>query len=226
MTYQSINETSISVIFNEKFFQYPNSKIKHTQPNTQLLESKFADIQNSSYPINNKSPTFLLYFFFTIIIIIVIVVLVKFFSSVSFPLPSSHVLPQPRAHPSFHPRRISLLGNFTPEHAFSRQHDQKHRLFSRYFIFLDIVQGHHPSIVPLPSFISLSSRALIQPSFSPRANHPPHPFSSSLLLSSWINRILEFLFSIRELEWSREREREGGGEREIETSLDRSEWRV
>lgn len=176
MTYQSINETSISVIFNEKFFQYPNSKIKHTQSNTQLLESKFADIQNSSYPINNKSPTFLLYFFFTIIIIIVIVVLVKFFSSVSFPLPSSHVLPQPRAHPSFHPRRISLLGNFTPEHAFSRQHDQKHRLFSRYFIFLDIVQGHHPSIVPLPSFISLSSRALIQPSFSPRANHPPSPF--------------------------------------------------
>lgn len=144
MTYQSINETSVSVNerFNERFFQYPNSKIKHTQPNTQLLESKFADIQNSSYPINNKSPTFLLYFFFTIIIIIVIVVLVKFFSSVSFPLPSSHVLPQPRAHPSFHPRRISLLGNFTPEHAFSRQHDQKHRLFSRYFIFLDIVQGH------------------------------------------------------------------------------------
>lgn len=178
------------MIFNKRFFQYIRIQ-DQTQSNTQLLESKFADIQNSSYPINNKSPIFystssssssssysskLL--------------LIHLVSSSSHS--HAHVLP----HPSFHPRRISV-GNFTPEHAFSRQHDQKHRLLSRYFIFLDIVQGHHPSIVP-PLYITLLSGA--DSAFLLSSCHPPYPSSSSLLLSSWINRILEFLFSIRELE--------------------------
>lgn len=93
---------------------------KHTQPNTQLLESKFADIQNSSYPINNKSPTFYS------ISSSSSSSLSSSSSSNSFPHPPHFLFPSlvfflPRARPS-HPRRISV-GNFTPEHASSRQHD-------------------------------------------------------------------------------------------------------
>lgn len=94
---------------------------KHTQPNTQLLESKFADIQNSSYPINNKSPIF-----YSTSSSSSSSSLSSSSSSNSFPHPPHFLFPSlvfflPRARPS-HPRRISV-GNFTPEHASSRQHD-------------------------------------------------------------------------------------------------------